>query len=107
MENLNVIIDGVKYTPEDEKLICIHGIQYTDIENWLLNVHAVLVNNWYKEAIKHDGDVLDDIPELVKFAQDIKDFDVFCKKYLGFENTSCGYKEVNSCEPEYIGPAMR
>lgn len=94
MKNLNVTIDGVKYIPENEKTIIVHGIEYMDIENWLLNIRAKLIGEWCDIAKKHDGEVLSDIPELEKKSNEIDEFKRLCVKYLGFEETSCGFREL-------------
>ena len=85
MNNLEVIIDGVKYVPEGT--VTVHGVEYTGIEHWLLDIRVNLLDKWAKEAHKHENVPLTDIPELEAIKDEIEESCHFCDKYLGFKYT--------------------
>lgn len=72
---MEVIIDGIKYVPQDRNKVTIGGIEYDNVAHWLTNIHAELLRKWVdKVKVGEPAPALDDI----------KEFEHFVEKYLGF-----------------------
>lgn len=89
---MKVVIDGVEYSPKDEKKICIHGINYNDVPHWLMNIHGTLVSDWVN-SIKENGGHYEDGDMSLK--DRIDEFERLCKEYLGFQpkQNGIGFEE--------------
>lgn len=80
---MEVIIDGIRYIPENQNFTRVRGIDYDNVANWLYNIHAVMVNKWFNTV--KDGENPDDSPELCALWKRIHDFEDYTEKYLGFK----------------------
>lgn len=105
MENLNVVIDGVKYIPEDEKLIKVHNLEYTGIDAWLLNIHAYLLDRMIREFAANPGKALKDIPSAVKWSKKVNEFKYLCEEYLGFKYDYDGFND--DADGESVPPRLQ
>lgn len=90
---MEVIIDGIEYTPKNKNGVVVKGIEYENVGHWLFNVEANLLHNFVEACrIAEIKGVNKDNDELVKSTHDaIDEFEMFCKKYLGFERKGSMY----------------
>ena len=60
--------------------------RFPDFENYLWTVHCQLVSKWV-DKIKDapDSTPLDEIPGAEELRTDVKRFEYFCRKFLGYE----------------------
>jgi hypothetical protein len=73
---MEVIIDGVKYVPQDQNKVIIRDVEYDNVGRWLTNIHGDLLRNWVNKVKEGKP-----APALDK---EIKEFEYFVEKYLGF-----------------------
>lgn len=79
---MEVIIDGIKYVPQDCNKVIIGGIKYDNVAHWLTNIHAELLQKWVdKVKAGVPAPALDDVQE----------FESFVEKYLGFSTPKDGH----------------
>lgn len=72
---MELIINGIKYVPQDYNKVTVGGIEYDNVAHWLTNIHARLLNKWFNKI--KDG-------EPAPASDDITEFECFVEKYLGF-----------------------
>lgn len=68
---------------------------FIGIEGWLLWINSCLVQKWFDEAEKYEGVKISDVPELVYIKKEIDEFEIFTKKYLGYEKEDGSFKIKN------------
>lgn len=79
---MEVMIDGIKYVPQDCNKVIIGGIEYDNVAHWLTNIHAKLLRKWVnKVKVGEPAPPLDDVNE----------FECFVEKYLGFNTPKDGH----------------
>lgn len=68
-------------------MVEVHGITYDDVPHWLYNIHCVLVEKFIEslEPEREDSNILRQTEKSKELHRDIKEFDAFVEKFLGFK----------------------
>ena len=64
--------------------VWVNGRSFLGVGGWLLWKDGCLLQEWFNEAKKHEGEKASDVPELVRLNKSIEEFEKFTKLYLGF-----------------------
>ena len=83
---MEVVIDGIKYIPENDKTIWINGQLYGGVYSWLYDIRCTLLNQW--ACTVNDNEPANQSPKSLELFEKIRRFDKYTKEFLGFEYDS-------------------